>query len=95
MATDFHLDGLYERAHHMSEPALVNATRRYDRGHPDLLVLTANAALDLSAGGDEAGESMWQAAVDELARVLSPEHPIVRRLRSHERLELQIEPPPL
>ena len=95
VATGLYLDGHYGHARHMSKPVLVNATRRYDSGHPDLLVLTANAGLDVSAGGDDAGESMWQAAVDELAQVLSPEHPTVRRLRSRERLELQIEPPPL
>jgi hypothetical protein len=73
----------------------VNGTRRYDSGHPDRLVLTANAGLDRRASGDEAGESMRRAAVDELAEVLSPDHPAVQRLRSRERLELEIEPPPL
>jgi hypothetical protein len=51
--------------------------------------------LDRRASGDEAGESMRRAAVDELAEVLSPDHPVVQRLRSRERLELEIEPPPL
>ena len=95
VATGLYLDGLYGHAHHMSESVLVNATRRYARGHPDRLVLTANAGLDLRASGDEAGESMRQAAVDELAEVLSPDHPVVQRLRARERVELDIEPPPL
>jgi len=79
----------------MSESVLDNAIRRYPSGHPDRLVLTANAGLDRRASGDEAGEAMRQAAVDELAEVLSADHPVVQRLRSDQRLALEIEPPPL
>ena len=63
---------------------------------PDWLVLVANAGLDLSADGDEEfGDPMWKAAVHDLTEVLSPKHPVVSRLRARERVDLDIEPPPL
>jgi hypothetical protein len=63
---------------------------------PVRLVLVANAGLDLNGYRDgEEGEQMWGAAVHDLADVLSPEHPVVRRLRARERLEIDVEPPPL
>jgi tetratricopeptide (TPR) repeat protein len=96
VATRHYLDGAYETARRISEAILGNATCWYSERHPVRLVLVANAGLDLCADGDEeTGEQMWGAAVHDLADALSPEHPVVRRLRARERLEIDVEPPPL
>jgi len=59
-------------------------------------ILLANAGLDRSAAGDpERGEPMREAAIDNLADLLSPGHPAVVRLGARERVDLDLEPPPL
>jgi tetratricopeptide (TPR) repeat protein len=98
VATDLYLDGDYDRARRLSELIVANAVRApwYSDRHPDWLVLVADAGLDLSASGDEEfGEPMWEAAVHDLTDVLSPTHPVVSRLRARERVDLELEPPPL
>jgi tetratricopeptide (TPR) repeat protein len=98
VATDFYLDDDPESARRISESIIADAARApwYSERHPDWLVLVANAGLDLSASGDEErGEPMREAALHDLAGVLSPEHPVVSRLRARERVDVDLEPPPL
>ncbi len=95
VACGLYLDGLYGRARQMSESILTSAAHRYSDRHPDRLILVANAGLDRSDDGDDAGEPMREAAVHELVKILSPGHPLVGRLRARERIELDVEPPPL
>ena len=98
VAADLRLDGRHDAARRLSDSTVAHAVRApwYAERHPDWLVLVANAGLDLSADGDEEfGDPMWEAAVHDLTEVLSPIHPVVSRLRARERVDLDIEPPPL
>jgi tetratricopeptide (TPR) repeat protein len=98
VATDLYLDGDPVSARRISESIMVDAARApwYSERHPDWLILVANAGLDLSATGDEErGEEMRDVALGDLADVLSPDHPIVGRLRARERVDVDCEPPPL
>ena len=98
VATDHYLEGDAGTAWHISESIIEDARRApwYAEWHPEWLILVANAGLDLRAAGDEErGEAMRVKALRDLAHVLSPEHPLVRRLRARERLDLDLEPPPL
>ena len=98
VATDLSLDDRHDAARRMSESILAHARRAHwhSARHPDWLVLLANAGLDRSAAGDpERGEPMREAAIGNLADLLSPGHPVVVRLDARERVDLDLEPPPL
>jgi tetratricopeptide (TPR) repeat protein len=98
VATDLYLDYNYGAARRISEEIIDHAARAswHSERHPDWLILRANAGLDRSATGDaEHGEPMRESAIEDLAELLSPGHPVVARLVARERVDLDVEPPPL
>jgi hypothetical protein len=96
LATDLFLSGSYRQASEVSAVALQHAKRRYLPRHPDRLVLTINAGLDLLAAGDQsAGNALRKPALDALAEVIGPTHPALEHFRASQRRDWEVEPPPL
>ena len=88
-AADLVAIGEAQQAREIAADTLARSRSLRGADHPDTLACAWNAALD--AGDTDTAESVR----DELEKVYGETHPVLARVAAGERLETEIEPPPL
>jgi tetratricopeptide (TPR) repeat protein len=89
LAADLYAVGEAQRAREIAADTLIRSRLVRGVDHPDTLACAWNIALD---AGDETAQ---QQAVAALTKAYGENHPLLARTAGHERLDTDIDPPPL